>query len=885
MRLSELKTGQKAVIVKVLGHGGFRKRIIEMGFVRGQYVEALQNAPLQDPVKYKIMSYEVSLRKSEASNIEVVTSKEAIELNETDRFNGVIEEDELRRIALRKRKHINVALVGNPNCGKTSLFNYVSGEHDHVGNFSGVTVGASVGYFSLGDYSFKLVDLPGTYSLSAYSPEEVYVRKHLVEESPDVVINVVDGTNLERNLFLTSQLIDMNVRMIIAFNMFDEFTEHGDRLDYLQLGRLLGAPIIPVVGKTGWGLESLFHVAIKVYEGRDFFDSEGKLNKEFLDEMHSVYHRIKLPHDPIEEIEEDNSLDRNYKPLCDSCGGFSCSGCEFKRGRGRFGRGRRFGLDSGKARHGREYHKREKHEHLYRVGEMSRHIHINHGPVLEEGISAIRKVLDLNNDISGRFSTRFLAIKVLEGDKEILDEIKDIPQYEEILKVREKYDVKIRKFLKEDPESALTNAKYGFISGALAETYRKNEKKDNEKAWSWDKIVLNKYLGYPIFLLFMYIMFQATFVLGEYPMNWIQNGVNLLSEWLASAMPESVFRDFLVDGIIAGVGGVLVFLPNIVILYTFISFMEDSGYMSRATFIMDKLMHLIGLHGKSFIPLIMGFGCSVPAIMATRTIENRNSRMVTILVTPFMSCSARLPVYILIAGTFFGSHAGLAMFGMYLGGILVAVASALLFKKYLFKSESIPFVMEFSTYRWPTLKAVLSHVWERAAQYLKKMGTTILAASVLIWVLGYFPKAEKNGTEQINQVEQSYISKIGKAVTPALSPLGFNWRMSVATVTGVAAKEVVVSTLGVLYNQGKDGASLGERLKADKYSDGTPVFNVAVALSFMVFILLYFPCIATVAAIKTETGSWKWVAFEFFYTLAVAWVASFIVYHIALFFI
>jgi len=849
MRLSELKTGEKAVIVKVLGHGGFRKRIIEMGFVRGKMVEALQSAPLLDPVKYKVMQYEVSLRRSEAEKIEVVSNRELVEATETDAYNGVISEDELRKIALTKRKHIRIALVGNPNCGKTSIFNQASGSHEHVGNYSGVTVDAKEGRFQFRDYTFSIVDLPGTYSLSAYTPEEVYVRRHLVDEAPDVVVNVLDGSNLERNMFLTTQLIDMNVRMVIALNMYDEMQEAGNKLDHLQLSKLLGAPVIPTIGRKGWGMDTLFHVIIKVYEGSDLFTDEGELNLKSLQELHDFYHLHDLDHDTIEEIKEDADL--TLRPL---------------------------------------EQPEHQHVHQYPIGAMTRHIHVNHGPIIEKAIQVVRDELVKNDVIRDYYSMRYLAIKLLEGDKEIEKLVSTLENAQEIFVARDNSTKILIEKLKEDPESAITNAKYGFIAGALAETFTKGKKTKSDKTKRIDLLVLNKYLGYPIFLLFMFIMFECTFVLGKYPMNWIESAVGVLSRLVESMMRAGPLKDLIVNGIIGGVGGVIVFLPNILILYLFISFMEDSGYMARAAFIMDKIMHKMGLHGKSFIPMIMGFGCTVPAILSTRTIENRNSRMITMLVTPLMSCSARLPVYLLLAGAFFPSHAGLVLFGLYLLGIGLAVLFARIFKRFFFHREDMPFVMELPPYRLPTLKSISRHMWEKGAQYLKKMGTVILVASILIWFLGYFPQnAEFNKTHsetsRIKQQENSFIGQVGKFVEPALKPLGFDWKIGVSIVTGITAKEVVVSTLGVLYTGKDNEVAIGDRMKSDTYADGTPVFNAAVALSLMVFVLLYFPCIATITAIKNESGSWKWGIFTIVYTVALAWVTSFVVYRIALLFI
>ena len=866
MRLSELKTGERAVIVKVLGHGGFRKRIIEMGFIRGKVVESIQNAPLQDPVKYRIMSYDVSLRHTEAENIEVVSTEEVLKTSKEAVHQDILEEDQLRRIALTERKHINIALVGNPNCGKTSLFNNATNSHEHVGNYSGVTVDAKEGHFDFMGYSFKIVDLPGTYSLSAYSPEEVYVRRHLVEEAPDVVVNVVDGSNLERNLFLTTQLIDMNVPMIIALNMYDDLIKSGDKLDYLQLSKLLGAPVVPTIGRSGWGLGSLFHVIIKMYEGTDFFTKDGEINKNILDELHELYHREELEHEPLEEIHEDTEHNMSPEQL------------------------QRLHSDMvGKKQNPED--RTQHHEHLYQVGEMTRHIHVNHGSILEKCIDKVRAEIIRNPDVRDKYSARYLSIKLLEKDNRVEELVKTLPNADAIFAVRDQSTISITQQLKEDPESAITNAKYGFISGALAETYKKAKEDIQTKTRFIDSIVINRYLGYPVFLLFIFVMFECTFFFGQYPKDWIQAGVDWLAKLVNVGMAPGPLKDLLSQGIIGGVGSVIVFLPNILILYFFISFMEDSGYMARAAFIMDKIMHKMGLHGKSFIPMIMGFGCNVPAILSTRTIENRNSRMITMLITPLMSCSARLPVYLLLAGTFFPNNAGFVLFFLYMLGIAMAVIMARLFKRFLFHREEMPFVMELPPYRMPTLKSISRHMWDKSAQYLKKMGTVILLGSIIIWFLGYFPQSKTynmthSDKSRMEQQEHSYIGRIGKFITPVFAPLGFNWKMNVSIVSGVAAKEIVVSTLSVLYlgNQQSSNA-LSSRLKADTYENGKPVFNAAVALSFMVFVLLYFPCIATITAIKNESGSWKWGLFEIGYTLALAWIAAFIIYRLALFLI
>lgn len=831
MKLSELTNGQEGVIVKVKGHGAFRKRIIEMGFVKGKKVTVIKNAPLKDPIEYKILDYKVSLRRSEAMLIEVVTKEEAEQLA-PQAFQGTISDDILKQSASEKRRIINIALVGNPNCGKTTLFNYASGAREHVGNYSGVTIDAKSAVFNHKGYQFNIVDLPGTYSISAYSPEEVYVRNHILQEHPDIVVNVLDSSNLERNMYLTTQLIDMDIKVVGALNMFDELEKRGDALDYDFLGKMIGIPLIPTVSSRGKGIHKLFDKLIEVYEDRD---------------------------------------------------------------------------------------------------DTLRHIHINYGDPLEKAIGRIERWIDVNRDLESRMSPRFVAIKALEKDRELLSHLDSNPTYKALLAEINKQINKIEKQNQEDSETLVTDAKYGFIAGALKECLKENPQTRIRKSDIVDTFVTHKLFGFPIFIFFMWVMFQSTFKLGEHPMRWIEQGVDLLSGFLQSTMTEGPFKDLLIDGVIGGVGGVIVFLPNILILFFFISFMEDTGYMARAAFIMDKIMHKMGLHGKSFIPLVMGFGCNVPAIMATRTIEDKNNRILTMLINPFMSCSARLPVYILIIGAFFPEHAGTVLFSLYGGGILIAVLMARLFKKLIFKHDDIPFVMELPPYRIPTLKNTVRHMWHKGQQYLKKMGGIILVASIIIWFLGYFPrhieystdydaaitKVEQRFEEKIDQADaaskekltaemnhltdslllakrsehqkKTYIGQLGQAIEPAIAPLGFDWKMGVSLVTGVAAKEIVVSTMAVLYQsheETEDGQEhLIQRLRADKHPNGQNVFNPIVALAFLVFTLIYFPCVAVIAAIKKESGSWKWALFTIGYTTLLAWIAAFVVYRVGLLFI
>jgi ferrous iron transport protein B len=820
MLLSDLKTGEKGVIVRVNGSGAFRKRILEMGFIKGKTIKVILNAPLKDPIKYKIMDYEVSLRRSEAALIEVVypDNKEAEHYLEKSAFDSKIMYQEIHQSVNRPvedKKIIKVALVGNPNAGKTSLFNIASGAHEHVGNYGGVTVDSKEGKFKHGGYVFRIVDLPGTYSLSAYTPEELYVRKHIVEDRPDVIINIVAASNLERNLYLTTELIDMEAPVVIALNMYDELQDAGSEFDYQALSKMIGIPMVPTVAKSGVGIEDLFDAVIRVYE-----------NKE-----------------PV-----------------------------VKR------------------------------------------VHVYYGNTVENAISKLKILLEKQTNNTLLFPRRYIAVKLIEKDEEIEKYVSTLANEDKLLALRDSEVKNIEETLKEDTESVLTNARYGFVAGGLKQTL-KEKTNESDITRIIDAAVTNKYIGFPLFFFFMWVMFECTFRLGGYPMEWIESGVTHIGNLVRGIMPDGMLKDLVVDGIIGGVGGVIVFLPNILILYAFISFMEDSGYMARAAFIMDKVMHKMGLHGKSFIPLVMGFGCNVPAILATRTIESRNSRMVTMLVNPFMSCSARLPVYLLFVGVFFKSYASLVLFGLYFTGILLAVISARLFKKFLFPKEDTPFVMELPPYRMPTLKAVTIHMWDKSQQYLKKMGGVILIASVIIWFLGYFPQDKEREAlfnakaasvelqyenqvagedwknEQIEAIEDqrniahqenSYIGRVGKAIEPVMRPLGFDWKISVSLLSGMAAKEVVVSTLGVLYTGNSDNQeTLEARLLSETKADsGTPAFTPLVVVSLLLFVLIYFPCVATIAAIKEESGSWKWGVFSVIYTTLLAWIVSFVVYQI-----
>lgn len=799
MLLSELQTGEKGVVVRVIGHGAFRKRIIEMGFIKDVTVEAILNAPLKDPIKYRIMNFEVSLRRNDAMKVEIVSEEEAErEIVNHDDYKPLDTPncDAMHHIAAERSKTINVALVGNPNCGKTSIFNIAAHAHERVGNYSGVTVDEKVGTFEHNGYTFNLVDLPGTYSLSAYSPEELYVRKHIIEKNPDIILNVVDGSNLERNLYLTTQLIDMDITMVMALNMYDELQKSGDKLDIDQLSTLLGMPIVPTTGRSGIGIDKLFDKIIEVFEGQD--------NK-------------------------------------------------------------------------------------------TRHIHVNHGKELERCIKKLRTEL-YEHGFSDSLSTRFLSIKLLENDHQLEQYTNERDPDGSVMKMRDEIASVFKKNSgrrlvdkdiskghqvsvedeQQDIESAITDAKYAFIRGAMAECYTKNEKSTlHAHTDTIDAIVTHRWLGYPVFLIFMFITFYCTFALGAYPMEWIESLFGWLGDMVTSNMSEGPLRSLLADGIIAGVGSVIVFLPNILILYLFISFMEDSGYMARAAFIMDKLMHRMGLHGKSFIPMIMGFGCNVPAVMATRTIEDRKSRLLTMLVIPMMSCSARIPVYVILVSAFFSHYAALVLTDLYIFGMIMSVLMAKLFSRFVVKGDSLPFVMELPPYRMPTTKAVLRHTWEKGKEYLKKMGTIILAASIIVWALSYFPT---NDDKKI-QAENSIMANIGKTIEPAMRPCGFDWKQSVSLLSGIFAKEVVASTMTVVYATTSEEAETLEDFE-DKENSSHISELVAQnmtplsAASMLLFILLYMPCLSTIIAIKNESGNWRWALFTMAYTIGLAWIIS-----------
>jgi ferrous iron transport protein B len=714
-------------------------------------------------------------------------------------------------------KTLTIALAGNPNSGKTTIFNSLTGGHQKVGNWPGVTVEKKEGTATHNNYTIRVVDLPGTYSLTAYSQEEIIARNFIIEEKPDLVVDVIDASNLERNLYLASQLIDLGVKLVFALNMVDLAQSRGQLIDHRQLAVLMGVPIIPTVGTKGKGIKDLLEAIVRVAEDK---------------------------------------------------------------------------------------------------ASVTRHIHIDYGRELEEEITKVQGTILSARSSMDEHHARWMGIKLLENDEEVIKEIAKRPRKKAILGQLQRSTIHLKKILGDDPETLVADRRYGFIHGALKETLHHAKKDRRYLSDQVDQVLTNRLLGFPIFIFFIWAMFQLTFNLGSYPMAWIDAGVGLLAESVGGLMGEGLFKSLIVDGIISGVGGVAVFLPNIFILFFCIALFEDTGYMARAAFIMDKIMHTLGLHGKSFIPMIMGFGCNVPAIMATRVLESRRDRILTMLINPLISCSGRLPIYVLIAGALFGARAGNVIFSIYLIGIAMAILMGQIFKRTLFKGEIAPFVLELPPYRMPTFRGTVIHMWERGSIFIKKMGGIILIGSIVVWALSSFPQTvdysrdyevEKQliqkeyatviqGTEQgqatalaeerdrkIAEVEilkkrefqeKSLLGRLGKAIDPVLRPLGFDWRSGVALLTGFVAKEIVVSTFGVLYQVGEEAGEESESLRAAISKNMTPL----VGYAFMIFVLAYTPCLATVAAIRRETGSWGWTAFSVGYGLALAWVLAFLIY-------
>lgn len=816
MKLSEVKYQDTVIITKILGHGSFRRRISEMGFVKGKEVKVIKNAPFKGPFEFKILDYNVSLRKSEADLIEVVPVSE-FDNSQNGTYEGVID----RKISLvnqsERTRTINIALAGNPNSGKTTLFNYISRSKEKVGNYSGVTIEIKKAQLKAKGYTFNFFDLPGTYSLTAYSNEEIFVRKFIYEQTPDIVINVIDSTNLERNLFLTTQLIDMDLRIVGALNMYDDLERKKMQFNYDELSRLLGIPFIPTISSKGIGLDNLIDKVIEVFEGKD---------------------------------------------------------------------------------------------------KVTRHVHINYGKDLEDSIRKIREKVKEYKPITDKISSRFLALKLLEKDPHVHELLSEYSNFDDIKSTTNREIKKIESLQNENSETVITDAKYGFITGALKETFKNPFRKKRSNSEKIDDVLTHKYFGFPIFTSILFLMFYATFNLGAYPMDWIDAGVLAFGDFISTIMPDGMLKDLITKGIISGTGSVLVFLPNILILFFFISLLEETGYMARAAFIMDKIMHRFGLHGRSFIPLIMGFGCNVPAILATRSMRNRGDRLLTMLIIPFMSCSARLPVYILIISAFFRKYEALILIGIYAVGIAFAFITAQILNKTVFKSKETPFVMELPSYRLPTPRNIIYHVWDKTQHYLKKIGTVILLGVIIIWALEYFPRETRQTKQFLTQIESvetnsdlnevqkekfitdiehaieadrlinSYLGRVGQWIEPVMRPLGFDWKMSIALVAGLPAKEIVVSTMGVLYQSSDEESTvnLQQKLQNEVHTRGSrtgkKVFTMPAALAFLVFILLYFPCVGVIATIKNEAASWKWAAFVVFYTTGLAWIMAFAVYNI-----
>lgn len=820
MRISEMQAGQKGCIVKVKGHGSARKRAVDAGFYKGVCIEILDSDTTHMNIDVEGMQRKLTL--PEASMIEVLTTEEAAhELQVKELSTG-----DLKDLAHRHRHKIEIALVGQPLSGKNSLFTTLTQGHAApLPNANDILMGER----DFQDYHLHITNLPDTYSLTSRTADTWTVRRHLVGDNPDIVISVIDATDLERSMQITAQLLDMNLRVIVALNKFDAMQAQGSKLDYQTLSRLLGTPIVPTVSLNNEGLEHLLHLAINIYEGADFLDDDGEVNKEVMRELQEWHRNIVHSDDDTEHLADftrDHTLDTRYK------------------------------------------------KHAYR------HIHIYHGGELEQSIETLRNEVWKSEHTRYRFSTRYVAIALLEGDADIEQFVRDnLPNSKAVFALRDKERRRYSRLMGESVPKAIRTAKRSFIQGALKETYipaQSSAKANANLTERLDRLVTHKVWGVLIFLTSLFIMFEATFVLGEYPMQGIEWLVEKIGTGLEQLMPNGPIKDMVIDGIIGGVGGVIVFLPNILILYFFISLMEDSGYMSRAAFIMDKAMHKMGLHGKSFITLIMGFGCNVPAVLATRMIESRKSRLITMLVTPLMSCSARLPVYIIFVAAFFPHHSGIVLMGLYLTGIILAVLVARLLSRTVMRGDETPYVMELTPYRRPAWKVIFKHTWDKGYEYLKKMGGVILVASIVVWFLGYYPRSEQYATPA-EQQEHSYIGRIGKAIEPAIEPLGFDWKMGIGLVSGVGAKELIVSTLGVLYaNQEVDSAESEAQIAAALKTVTTP----AAALAYMLFVLIYFPCLATLIAIKKETKGWGWAIFTAVYTTALAWIVAFAVFQI-----
>lgn len=714
---------------------------------------------------------------------------------------------------------LTIALAGNPNSGKTTIFNNLTGAHQKVGNWSGVTVEKKEGIIHRHGYELKIIDLPGTYSLTPFSIEEIVARNFILEEHPDVVVDIIDASNLERSLYLATQLREIDCKVLFALNMADMAQSRGIKIHTEKLSDLLDVPIVFTVGNKNEGMDALLKKAIELAE-RTHHIPEGR-----------------------------------------------------------------------KVRYSQD---------------------------IESAISRLQDLLKKGVSAALPYSDRWTAIKLIENDKIVCDKVLALAGdfrktiQDEIQAARQH----IMDRFDDDPEIVMTDERYGFIAGIVKETVTTSARQRADISRNIDMVLTNRFIGFPIFVFFIWAMFQLTFTVGEIPKAWIQSGVSWLSSVLELHLSDSLLKDLLLNGVIAGVGSVVVFLPNILILFFCISLFEDTGYMARTAFLMDKIMHTIGLHGKSFIPMLMGFGCNVPAIMATRTLESEKDRILTILITPFMSCSARLPIYIVLAGTFFAGRAGTVIFSLYLTGIVLSIVTGRMLRSTLLKGLDAPFVMELPPYRIPMARSVIIHMWERSKMFLKKMGNIILIGSVIIWGLSAFPrnisyskdypreiqtflqKKTEDGKPSVHpaagialeketaasieaikrlmhaeKVENSYMGRIGKTIEPVFSPLGIDWRGSVALLSGFVAKEIVVSTMGILY--AADGENDTEALRTALLSSGMTPLS---AISMLVFVLLYLPCLATMAAIRRELRSWKWMLFSIGYSTSIAWVMAFLVF-------
>jgi len=702
------------------------------------------------------------------------------------------------------KKSVTIALAGNPNSGKTTIFNNITGTRQKVGNWPGVTVEKKEGSVSRFGYDIKIIDLPGTYSLTPFSIEEIVARDFVLDESPDVVIDIIDASNLERSLYLATQLRELDCKVLFALNMADVAFSRGTKIDADKMSELLNVPVVFTTGNKNKGIDHLLKTAIELAESKSKISQKRK---------------------------------------------------------------------------------------------------VKHSKDIEDSISKLQSFIEERLEQNFPYNIRWTAIMLLENDKIVRERIRQKTGNKslEILQEVERHRKHLLDRFDDDPEIVMTDERYGFIAGIIKEVVTTSRKRRIDTSRNVDLVLTNRFVGLPIFILFIWIMFQTTFAVGSYPMEWLDNGVNWLSTILETSLPDSLFKDLLLNGIITGVGSVIIFLPNILILFLFIAIFEDTGYMSRAAFLMDKIMHLIGLHGKSFIPMLMGFGCSVPAIMATRTLESNKDRILTILITPFMSCSAKLPIYILLAGTFFSARAGTVIFLIYITGIILSIITGRLFRSTLFKGADAPFVMELPPYRVPMIKSLIIHMWDRSKMFLKKMGGIILVGSVIVWMLTAFPRNinySMDYNEEINKIdasftekqkkaeitklklaekaekaEKSFMGRIGKTIAPVFAPIGIDWRGSVALLTGFVAKEIVVSTFGILYATEETDES--DALKNALLSSEMTSLS---ALALMVFVLLYLPCVATIATIRRETGSLKWTLFSVVYSTSMAWSVAFCIY-------